>query len=64
MEQSKIIDTMETYQGAAPLYLDVLWRGSVIRLRRIYNFLFFHANILQLSYTFGNFLYYFLGLTY
>ena len=32
---------------------------GVIRLRRIYNFLLFHANILQLSYTFGNFLYYF-----
>ena len=31
----------------------------VIRLCRIYNFLLFHANILQLSYTFGNFLYYF-----
>ena len=25
----------------------------------IYNFLLFHANIIQLSYTFGNFLYYF-----
>ena len=36
----------------------------VIRLRRIYNFLLFHANIIQLSYTFGNFLYYFWGLTY
>ena len=33
--------------------------GMLIRLRRIYNFLLFHANILQLSYTFGNFLYYF-----
>ena len=31
----------------------------LIRLRRIYNFLLYHANILQLSYTFGNFLYYF-----
>ena len=30
-----------------------------ICLRRIYNFRLFHANILQLSYTFGNFLYYF-----
>ena len=38
--------------------------ACVIRLRRIYNFLLFHANILQLPYTFGNFLYYFLGLTY
>ena len=34
-------------------------RRGMIRLRRIYNFLLFHANILQLSYTFGNFLYYF-----
>ena len=34
-------------------------RCSLIRLRRIYNFLLFHANIIQLSYTFGNFLYYF-----
>ena len=33
--------------------------GMLIRLRRIYNFWLFHANILQLSYTFGNFLYYF-----
>ena len=33
--------------------------GMLIRLRRIYNFLLFHANIIQLSYTFGNFLYYF-----
>ena len=33
--------------------------GMLIRLRRIYNFLLFHANILQLSCTFGNFLYYF-----
>ena len=32
---------------------------GLIRLRRIYNFLLFHANIIQLSYTFGNFLYYF-----
>ena len=31
----------------------------LIRLRRIYNFCLFHANIIQLSYTFGNFLYYF-----
>ena len=31
--------------------------GMLIRLRRIYNFLLFHANIIQLSYTFGNFLY-------
>jgi len=35
--------------------------GMLIRLRRIYNFLLFHANIIQLSYTSGNFLYYFLG---
>ena len=34
---------------------------ALIRLRRIYNFWLFHANILQLSYTFGNFLYYFFG---
>ena len=33
--------------------------GMLIRLRRIYNFWLFHAIILQLSYTFGNFLYYF-----
>ena len=39
------------------------WR-MLICLRRIYNFLLFHANIIQLLYTFGNFLYYFLGLTY
>ena len=31
----------------------------LICLRRIYNFWLFHANIIQLSYTFGNFLYYF-----
>ena len=35
--------------------------GMLIRLRRIYNFLLFDANIIQLSYTFGNFLYYFWG---
>ena len=29
--------------------------GSLIRLRRIYSFWLFHANIIQLSYTFGNF---------
>ena len=33
--------------------------GVLIRLRRIYNFLLFYANIPQFSYTFGNFLYYF-----
>ena len=33
--------------------------GMLICLRRIYNFWLFHANIIQLSYTFGNFLYYF-----
>ena len=33
--------------------------GMLIHLRRINNFLLIHANILQLSYTFGNFLYYF-----
>ena len=38
--------------------------GMLIHLCCIYNFLLFHANILQLLYTFGNFLYYFLGLTY
>ena len=31
----------------------------LLRLRRIYNFLLFHANIIQLSYTFGKFLYFF-----
>ena len=36
----------------------------VIRLHRIYNFWLFHANIIQLLYNFGKFLYYFLGLTY
>ena len=29
--------------------------GSLTRLRRIYNFLLFHANIIQLSHIFGNF---------
>ena len=33
--------------------------GMLIHLRRIYNFWLFHANIIQLSNTFGNFLYYF-----
>ena len=33
--------------------------GMLIRLRRIYNFWLFHANIIQLLYTFGNLLYYF-----
>ena len=33
--------------------------GMLIRLRRIYNFLLFHANILELLYTFGKFLHYF-----
>ena len=44
----------------------LVWSGSsgalgahVIRLRHIYNFLIFHANIIQLSYTSDNFLYYF-----
>ena len=32
---------------------------TMIRLHRIYNFSLFHANIIQLSYTFGNILYYF-----
>ena len=31
--------------------------GMLIRPRRIYNFLLFHANIIQLSHAFGNFLY-------
>ena len=39
-------------------------RRELIHLHRIYNFWLFHANIIQLSYTFGKFLYYFLGLTY
>ena len=30
---------------------------TLIRLRRIYNFLLFHANIIRLSHTFSNFLY-------
>ena len=29
--------------------------GMLIRLRHIYNFLLFHANIIQLLHTFGNF---------
>ena len=36
----------------------------LIRLRRIYNFWLFHANIFQLLHTFGNFLYDLFGLTY
>ena len=36
----------------------------LIRLRRIYNFWLFHANIIHFHILFGNFLYYFLGLTY
>ena len=36
----------------------------LIHLRRIYTFWLFHSNIIELLYTFGNFLYYFLGLTY
>jgi hypothetical protein len=32
---------------------------GLIRLRRIYNFWLFHANVLQFPHTFGNFLYYF-----
>ena len=39
--------------------LSLSHQRGMIRLRRIYNFLLFHANIIQLSYTFGNFLYYF-----
>ena len=31
--------------------------GMLIHLRRIYNFWLFHANIIQLLHTFGNFLY-------
>ena len=31
--------------------------GMLIRLRRIYIFLLFHANIIQVLHTFGNFLY-------
>ena len=30
---------------------------TIIRLRHIYNFLLFHANIIQFSHIFGNFLY-------
>ena len=36
----------------------------VIRLRRIYNFWLFHANIIQFPLTFRNFLYDLFGLTY
>ena len=46
-------------QGRAGIKL-----GMLIRLRRIYNFLLFHANIIQLLHTFGNFLYDLFGLTY
>ena len=35
----------------------------LIRLRHIYNFLLFHANIIQLLHTFDNFLYDLFGLT-
>ena len=38
--------------------------GMLIRLKRIYNFLLFHAIILSLLYTFYSILYYFSGLTY
>ena len=38
--------------------------GMLIRLRRIYNFWLFHANIIQLSYTFWQLFILFLGLTY
>jgi hypothetical protein len=38
---------------------DIYAYWGLIRLRRIYNFLLFHATILQISYTFGNNLYYF-----
>ena len=38
--------------------------GMLIRLRRIYNFLLFHANIIQLSYTFWQLFILSLGLTY
>ena len=38
--------------------------GMMIHLRRIYNFLLFHANILLLPHPFGNNLYDFLGITY
>ena len=38
--------------------------GMLIRLRRIYNFLLFHTNIIQLSYTFWELFILFLGLTY
>ena len=46
----------EKYASQNIFYLSIF---ALIRLRRIYNFLLFHANILQLLYTFGNFLYYF-----
>ena len=35
--------------------------GMLIRLRRIYNFLLFHANIIQLSYTFWQLFYIIFG---
>ena len=38
--------------------------GMLIRLRRIYNFLLFHANIIKLSYTFWQLFILFLGLAY
>ena len=37
-------------------HLDSVWYGYLICLQHIYNFWLFHANILQLLHTFGNFL--------
>ena len=47
-----LLDVIQTLSQSQPIH-------TMIHLRRIYNFLLFDANIIQLSYTFGNFLYYF-----
>ena len=46
-------------RGREGLSLEIM-----IRLRRIYKFSLFHANIIQHLHTFGNFLYDLFGLTY
>ena len=42
----------------------IIWPDKLIHLRRNYNFLLFHANIIQVLHTFGNFLYDLFGITY
>ena len=51
MEQSRIIDTLETYQGPEPTRARLgaqahLGELCLIRLQRTYNFLLFHSIIL------------------